>query len=74
MTPNTRWVSKPLTRHLADVRQVGVLQRKRCAHPGLLGQIVEAGFGIREEAFGHVKSGVFRQIDEMLEQVAPRGA
>ena len=39
---------------LADVRQGGVFKRQRCAHPGLLRQIVEAGFGVAARVNGVV--------------------
>ncbi len=60
------WLSKPLTRHLR------MLQRQWCAHFGLLRQVIEAGFCVGKETFRHLQPGQLSEINELLDQVAPR--
>lgn len=57
---------------LPEVDQCRTRQIERRPHLRLQRQIRKAGFGAVQEAFSHDQPGLFGQLNEVLDQVAPR--
>lgn len=56
---------------LAQIRECRVARFERSAHLRLCEQIAEGLLSASEEAIGSLKPGVFSQINEVLDEIAP---